>query len=387
MTKKVHVKRRGMKRRMGDDQFMIKKTFDLAVQGRGKTFPNPMVGALVVKDGVIVGRGYHHQAGGPHAEAIAIDDAGGSTHGATLYVNLEPCNHYGNTPPCTDTVVKAGIKKVVCSMKDPNPRVKGKGLKRLIDEGIEVSVGLMESEARRLNEVYCKNMSTQLPFVSLKIAQSLDGRIATREGSSKWITGTESRKYVHMLRSEHMAVVIGIGTVRTDDPFLTVRYVDAIRAPLRVVLDTHLKITGDERLLNSAGDAETLIYTAIEGKTDGRFDDIIRAGVSVKTVGCRNGLLDLKEILTDLFHRGISSIIVEGGTRVFTSFLSEGLVDKLYVFIGPVIVGGGGSYPSFDDLGISTMENAIAVSVADSRKLGQDTLLVCYPSNTDSKEN
>jgi len=372
---------------MVEDQIMIKKTFDLAIRGKGRTFPNPMVGALVVRKGVIVGEGYHRQAGGPHAETMALDDASGKTQGSTLYVNLEPCNHHGNTPPCTDAIVKAGIKKVVCSMEDPNPRVKGRGLKRLSEEDVEVSVGLMENEARRLNEVYCKNMREELPFVALKVAQSLDGRIATRQGSSKWITGPESRKYVHMLRNEHAAVVVGIGTVRPDDPLLTVRDVEKVRAPLRVVLDTHLSIADESRLVNSAGDAETLIYTALDEAADGQAGDIIKEGVSVETITGRSGLLDLREALRDLYRRGVTAVLVEGGTRIFTSFLSEGLVDKLYVFIGPVIIGGGESYPSFGDLGISNIEKAFRVDVVESKRLGQDTLIVCYPSGEGQKEN
>jgi diaminohydroxyphosphoribosylaminopyrimidine deaminase/5-amino-6-(5-phosphoribosylamino)uracil reductase len=346
-----------------------------------------MDGALVVREGVIVGKGYHCQAGGPHAETIALDEASGKTDGSTLYVNLEPCNHHGNTPPCTDAIVKAGIKKIVCSTEDPNPRVNGKGLKRLIEEGIEVSVGHMANEARRLNEVYCKNMREELPFIALKIAQSLDGRIATRQGSSKWITGPESRKYVHMLRNEHAAVIVGIGTVRTDDPLLTVRDVEKIKAPLRVVLDTHLSIADDSRLVNSTGDAETLIYTALDKEADGQTSHIRKEGVLVETIASRGGLLDLREALRDLYQRGVPSALIEGGTRIFTSFLSEGLVDKLYIFIGPVIIGGGESYPSFDDLGISNIEKAFGVDVVESRRLGQDTLIICYPSSEGQKEN
>lgn len=367
------------------EQFMMKRAFDLAIRGRGRTFPNPMVGALIVRDDVIVGEGYHHRVGGPHAEIEAIEDARGNTRGATLYVNLEPCNHHGKTPPCSEAIVRAGIKKVVCAMKDPNPKVRGKGLRRLSEENIDVTVGILSDEAERLNEVYCKNMRENLPFVALKIAQSLDGRIATYSGNSKWITGEESRKYVHMMRNEHAAVIVGVGTVLADDPLLTVRDVDIVRPPLRVVLDTHLRIPGNAKLLNSGREARTLIYTAVEDITSEQYGFLNREGVSVRTIGYRGDRLDLEAVLRDLLQQGIYSVFVEGGTQIFTSFLSEGLVDKLYIFIGPVIVGGGKSYPSFDDLGISTIEKAVGVNVFESRRLGQDTLIVCYPSAVASR--
>jgi diaminohydroxyphosphoribosylaminopyrimidine deaminase/5-amino-6-(5-phosphoribosylamino)uracil reductase len=365
------------------DSVFMKKVFDLAVKGKGSTSPNPMVGAVIVRDGVIVGEGFHERAGGPHAETLALREAGSDAKGATLYVNLEPCNHHGRTPPCTDALIKAGIRKVICSMEDMNSGVKGGGLKKLTEGGIEVSSGLMAEEAKWLNEIYFKNRIHELPFVTLKIAQSLDGRIATGEGSSKWITGTESRKHVHTLRSEYDAVLVGIGTVIADNPRLTVRDVESVNNPLRVVLDTDLRIPGDSSLLDSSGESETLIFTAVEENEDELPTFLRRDGVSIEFVKRSDGLLDLMEVLKRLFQRGVMSVLVEGGSKVFTSFISDKLVDKLQVFIGPMILGGGKSFPSFEDLGINTMDKAIGLSVVKSRKIGQDLMIVSYPAETE----
>ncbi len=365
----------------GEEISLMRKTFDLAMRGRGRTFPNPMVGAVIVREGKVVGEGYHHRAGEPHAEDIALRAAGDAAGGGTLYVNLEPCNHQGNTPPCTEAIIAAGIERVVCSMKDPNPRVDGSGLKRLVEAGIDVTVGLLEEEAVRLNEVYIKNISTSLPFVALKIAQSIDGRIATGLGSSKWITGIESRKFVHRLRDEYAAVMVGIGTVLTDDPRLTVREVDCSRPPLRVVLDSNLKIPSTARVLDASGGFGTLIYTSVSNLADGRYPYLEKEGVSIRILKGRGGRLDLLEVLGDLFRKGVSSVLVEGGTKLFTSFLSRGLVDKLFIFIGPVIIGGGSSYPSFDELGIKTIDEAVRVMNFDSIRLGGDMLMIGYPDN------
>ena len=365
---------------MDQEERWLKEALDLAVMGKGLTFPNPMVGAVVVKDGLIVGKGYHRKAGGPHAEIVALEAARGNVRGAALYVNLEPCNHHGHTPPCTEAIIGAGIRRVVCSTEDPNPRVSGKGLKRLEEAGLEVLVGPMAEEAKRLNEVYFKNMSTGLPFVALKIAQSLDGRIATRLGDSRWITGTESRRYIHRLRSESDAILVGIGTVIADNPLLTVREIGTVRTPLRVALDTHLRIPPGANLLDPSSGYKTLIYTGVEEVRDDRFARIRGEGVSIQAIRDSGKELDLDAVLRDLYRRGVSSLLVEGGTRVFTSFLGGGWVDKLYTFIGPIILGGGGSFPSFDDLSISSIEGAIRLKVVESHGLGQDTLIISYPS-------
>ena len=361
------------------DRRFMERALSLAGKGRGGTFPNPMVGAVVVRDNNVVGDGYHRRAGGAHAEIAAIEAARGNADQATLYVNLEPCNHYGNTPPCTEAIIAAGISRVVCSMEDPNPCVKGKGLKRLSDEVIEVSFGIREEEARRLNEVYSKNIRTAMPFVALKIAQSLDGRIATRSGDSKWITGEESRRRVHELRNEYAAVVVGAGTVEIDDPLLTVRDVELVRAPLRVILDTDLKMPAHSRILESAREFRTLICTAVEDTEGEQYEYIHRSGATVSSYGRRGEHIDLREVLVDLFKRGVPSLLVEGGARVFTSFLAERLVDKLYLFFGPMIMGGGDSYPSFRELGVTSIRDTVGVDVMESSSLGRDVLITGYP--------
>jgi diaminohydroxyphosphoribosylaminopyrimidine deaminase/5-amino-6-(5-phosphoribosylamino)uracil reductase len=368
-----------MMSRSGEEEDLLRRTFELALRGKGKTAPNPMVGALVVRDGEIVGRGFHSRAGGPHAEVVALQDAGERSRGASLFVNLEPCNHHGNTPPCTDAIIEAGIRRVVCSMEDPNPKVRGSGLARLAEAGIEVSFGRLEAEAMRLNEVYDKNIRTGLPFVALKIAQSLDGRIAASGGGSRWITGGRSRREVHRLRAEHDAVMVGIGTVEVDDPLLTVRDVEGAGTPLRVVLDSRLRIPSGAKLLG--GPPRTRVYTTVGRDGIAGREDLRREGVSVETVPGDGAGVDLEAVLRDLYRQGITSVLVEGGAGVFTSLLVRGLADKIHLFIGPVILGGGGALPSFRDLGISAIEDAIGVTVAESRRIGGDTLIVCYPAN------
>jgi diaminohydroxyphosphoribosylaminopyrimidine deaminase/5-amino-6-(5-phosphoribosylamino)uracil reductase len=359
----------------------MQKTFDLALRGKGRTAPNPMVGAIVVRGDRIVGQGFHDRAGGPHAEIVALEDARGHTSGSTLFVNLEPCNHHGNTPPCTDAIIEAGIRRVFCSMEDPNPKVQGSGLHRLAEAGIEVNVGIMESEARRLNEVYEKNIRSELPFVTLKIAQSIDGRIATRRGDSQWITGAESRREVHRLRNECDALLVGIGTVVSDDPLLTVRDIDDAHSPLRVVLDSQLRIAPKMQLVKTSGRHRTLIYTTVDGKDSERPAHLRRKGITVERLPAGDGGVALEPVLRDLFQRGVSSLFVEGGTGVFTSFLSRGQADKLYIFVGPVILGAGGSFPSFDNLDVSSVEQAIGVNIVENRMIQEDLLIVGYPSN------
>ncbi len=253
------------------DVAFMKKAVNLARKGLGRTSPNPMVGAVVVRKGIVVGQGFHQKAGGPHAERIALAQAGGKARGATLYVNLEPCNHFGRTPPCTQAILESGIKKVVFGMTDPNPTVKGGGAAWLRSQGIDLVQGVLEEECRRLNEVYVKWITTGLPFVILKAAVSLDGRIATRTGDSKWISNEHSRLLVHRIRNQVDGVLVGIGTVVKDDPLLTVRLSRGkIRDPLRIVIDPRLRISKKARILSSAG--KTLIISGAGGGADGGAD-------------------------------------------------------------------------------------------------------------------
>ena len=313
-----------------DIKFM-KEALRLAEKGRGTTSPNPMVGAVVVKGNRIVGRGYHKRAGSPHAEVIALEDAGTKAKGATLYVTLEPCIHYGRTPPCVPRIVSSGIKRVVIAMMDPNPIVKGKGVKMLEKAGIEVITGIEEEKARKLNEFYIKYITRKIPFVILKWAMSLDGKIATSTGDSRWISGEEARKFVHSLRKGVDAVLVGIGTVKKDDPLLTVRLVPSEKQPLRVIIDPRLEISPQARLLKEEG-GKVVIFT----------------------------------------------LLVEGGEKVFTSFLEEGCVDKVYAIVSPLLLGGRDSPTPFGGKGFERIKDGLRLKKIEWLRKGEDMIISGY---------
>ena len=354
--------------RTKEEQYM-KKALQLARRGRGKVSPNPLVGAVIVRAGRIIAEGWHRIFGGVHAERDAIKRASGSVRGATLYVNLEPCCHWGKTPPCVDALIEGGIKKVVIGALDPHPLVKGKGAQILRDHGIEVTVGVLEQEARALNEVYLHHTQTGLPFVTVKYAQSLDGRIATSQGDSRWISSNASRKYVHRLRAQHDAIMVGIGTVLADDPQLTVRLVKG-RNPLRIVLDSRLRTPAHAQLLQN--DGKTIIATTEEHGKD-KAAAIKKEGKEVLVVQRgQDGRVKLKPLMKILTTRGISSVLVEGGQKVITSLLKEGLVNRMVVITAPLIVGKG--VEGIGDLGITDLEGAIKPSSCKVSKVGNDVV-------------
>ncbi len=355
----------------------MKSALRLARKGLGRTSPNPMVGALVVRKGVVVGQGFHQKAGGPHAERIALDDAGEKARGATLYLNLEPCNHFGRTPPCTRLILERGIKKVVFGMTDPNPRVEGGGAEWLRSQGVEVISGVLEQECRRLNEFFIKWIITGLPFVVLKAAISLDGRIATRTGDSKWISNERSRLLVHRLRNMVDGVLVGIGTVIQDDPLLTVRLPKGkIKDPLRIVIDPRLRISPKVRILNDNG--KTLIVTGNQAPA-GKKKRLESQGTEIFSLPEREGRISIQDLLTDLGQRGLTSLLVEGGAEVYASFLNEGQVDKLVVFISPLLIGGQKARGMIGGRGVARITEAIRLKEMKVKTWAGDILVEAYP--------
>lgn len=348
----------------------MKQALRFAALGRGKTSPNPMVGTVIVKNGKVIGKGSHKGKGKPHAEIEALKQAKDQVKGATLYVTLEPCSHFGATPPCTDAIIKAGIKEVNFPILDPNPLVSGK--EKLEQAGIKVNIGECEKEAERLNEVYLKYMRTGLPFVILKAAISLDGKIAARDGSSKWISSEASRKYVHKLRAYTDAVLVGINTVLMDNPSLTVRFIKG-KSPKRIILDTNLRISEDANVLGE----ECIIVTTKNPKSDPELDSGRNPKSKLWVIEPdEQGKVDIKKMLKKAGEEGIQSILVEGGSRVFSSFIKERLVDKFYIFIAPKIIGDG--IPFVQGLSIEKIENALSLKEVKYKKIGEDILVIGY---------
>lgn len=351
----------------------MRRALALARKGVGKTSPNPVVGAVIVIGGRVVAEGWHRRAGLAHAEVEALGKAPPDLRRATLYVTLEPCSHFGRTPPCADAVIRSGIKKVVIGMKDPNPAVSGSGIKRLTVAGVEVTTGVLEAACRALNEAYIKHITTGLPLVTLKLASSLDGRTATRTGESKWITGVESRRLVHRMRSVADAVIVGVSTVLADDPELTVRHVRG-RNPLRAVLDTTLKTPLPAKVLKAAdGCTPTLVFTT-RAASDKKAAAMRNAGADVVVVPKGPGGVSIERVLSELGGRGVISVLVECGGKLAASFLMAGLADRFSVFLAPVIIGGDGM-PSVGELGVRALKDARELEDVTVRRIGADVLV------------
>jgi len=360
------------------EEHYMRIALSLAKRGRGKVSPNPLVGAVLVKKGRIVGKGFHQTAGGPHAEVNAMKAAGDKARGADLYINLEPCCHYGKTPPCTDTLLQHKIKRVFVGMVDPNPLVSGKGLERLIKAGIRVKTGILEAEARKLNEVFIKYITRKMPFVILKVASTIDGKIATRTGDARWITGEKARSFVHQLRNEVEAVLVGIGTVKRDNPLLTTRLSQGKgRDPHRIVIDTNLTLPLSSKLLHLNSPARTIIVAAHNASTR-KMRKLKELGATILTIPTRKGRLNLRELLKELGKMEITSIMVEGGREIFTSFLEQGLADKLYLFYAPKIIMGKEAVGITGGPGRARLKDAIQVSEVKVKRLGYDILIEGY---------
>jgi len=360
---------------MKDDEQWMRRALRLAEKGRGRTSPNPMVGAILLKGGRVVGEGYHAKAGEAHAEIVALQRAGEGARGAILYLNLEPCAHTGKTPPCAPRVVQAGVKRVVVGMEDPNPLVKGKGIGILKSAGIDVEVGILKKECQRLNEAFCKYILKKEPFVILKAAVTLDGKIATRNGDSKWISGETSRRFVHKLRDQVDGVLVGIGTVLKDDPLLTAR-VRGGRDPCRIVLDSGLKISEEARVIGNPPSKAIIVVTELAPRD--RIERLEKRGVQILIVDSRDGRVNLRSCLSRLGEMGIMSLLVEGGSRINGSFLDEGLIDKLFLFLCPKLIGDHQAPGIFGGRGVSHLQEAIALKEIKTRKMGEDILLEGY---------
>jgi diaminohydroxyphosphoribosylaminopyrimidine deaminase/5-amino-6-(5-phosphoribosylamino)uracil reductase len=359
------------------DETFMKMALELAEQGRGWTSPNPMVGAVIVKDGGVVGKGFHQAAGGPHAEIHALNDAGGEAEGATLYVSLEPCNHTGRTPPCTEAILKSGIKRVVAGMRDPDPRVTGDGLGFLQSQGVETSVGVCEDACRRINEAFIKYATTSRPFVILKCAATLDGCIATSSGDSKWITNPLSREFVHEIRHAVDAIMVGIGTVIKDDPRLTTRLEGReTKDPMRIVLDTRLSIPEDASILHIRPHSGILIVCGHSAPLEKR-KKLEERGIRFLTLGDKEGRIDLVALADELGKLGTTSLLVEGGSRVNGSALRDGIVDKVYMFYAPKLCGGQG-IPICAGPGVEVMEQTINLQDITVHRFGDDVMIEGY---------
>lgn len=360
--------------RQEDIEYM-RRAMELAERGVGFTNPNPMVGAVIVKGGKVIGEGWHERCGEWHAERNAFKNCTVPAEGATMYVTLEPCCHYGKTPPCTEAIIEHGIARVVVGMEDPNPLVAGKGIALLREAGIEVVCGVEEEALREQNRVFLKYISTKLPWVAMKTAMTLDGKIATRTGDSKWITGAEAQAYVHELRHRFMAIVVGIGTAVADDPLLNCRIEGrGVRQPIRVVVDSNARLSLASQLVKTAGEYRTIVaHTRFAPEESVKA--LREAGVEMLLCKEKEGLVDVRNLLELLGLSGIDSILLEGGGSLNYTFLSEGLADELYAFIAPKIVGGMNAKTPVEGAGMEKMADAINLELENVLNIGHDVLL------------
>lgn len=383
-----------------DNKFM-KMALNEAKKGLGFTSPNPMVGAVIVKDGKVISKGYHHACGMPHAERDALANVinNVSTENSTIYVTLEPCCHYGKTPPCTEAIIDAKISRVVCAMADPNPKVSGKGIEILRNNGINVEVGLLEDEARRLNEFFLTRQMKKRPFVALKIAQTLDGKTASHSGKSKWITGEKARNHGHFLRHKYMGILVGINTVISDDPMLNCRFDQnlcdnpnpeydilrkdnpklALRNPVRIILDSKLSLPLDSKIVKTSAKIKTIVITSKESSSSAenkeKIKDLRELQVSILAVSLNdNGRIDLSEALEQLAlpPYEIDSILVEGGASVHDSFLREQLADYVHIYTAPKILGGRNALSSISGIGFDDPNNCPNIKIVDTFQIDQD---------------
>jgi len=351
---------------------------ELAQKGRGYVNPNPMVGAVIVKNGKIIGKGYHHAFGRAHAEINALVKAGAKAKGSTMYVNLEPCSSFGKTPPCTRAIIKTGVRKMVIGTCDPNPLNHGKGIKELKRNGIRVESGLLKKEAKELNEKFFTYHKKKRPFITVKCAMTLDGKIATVTGSSRWVTCKKARDYGHLLRHEHDAVMAGINTIKTDDPELTARFNEKMRKPYIVVVDSHLSIPTSARVIKNAGKNKVIIATT-KTSPPNKKKQLLPRGAEVLTLTSKNGRVCLSALIKKLHHVGITSILVEGGGEIIHSLLHERLADKIYFFYAPKILGGRIAPTSVEGNGIKDINKAIKIRDMRYSKIGEDVLVTGYP--------
>jgi len=370
------VNRNGMSITESDIRYM-QRAVKLSQKGKYYVRPNPLVGAVIVENGKITGEGYHEKFGGPHAEINAITNADKPLQGATMYVTLEPCSHYGKTPPCADRLISEGFSRVVIGMADPNPVVNGKGIEKLKTAGIEVEVPVLEEEIRKVNEIYLTNIREKRPFCVLKTAMTLDGKIATKTGDSKWISGEKSREYVHELRHLYDGIMVGVNTVISDDPELTDRSPhNEKRHPVRIITDSTGRIPLDSKVLRK-DDIRTII--AVTERVDSEFiGKIYEKGKEVVVCPEKNGRVDLKFLIKELWNQGIDSVLIEGGSTLNYSAVSDGIVDKVLSFISPKIVGGEESLTPVGGAGVQTISDAFRLKVDKVEQIDSDILIESY---------
>ena len=367
---------------MTDQEYML-RAIQLAKKGEGWTNPNPMVGAVIVKDGRIIGEGYHKKCGELHAERNAIASLTESAEGATIYVTLEPCCHYGKTPPCTEAIIEQKIKKVVIGSRDPNPKVAGKGAQIWRESGITVVQDFMREECDRLNPVFFHYITTKTPYVVMKYAMTLDGKIATKTGASKWITGETARQEVQHMRHRYMGIMAGIGTVLADDPMLNVR-VEGWKSPVRIVCDSSLRIPLDSQIVRSAKEYRTIVAYAgreeneeITEKITKKIEQLHAKGVDTVCCPDEKGQIDLKKLMTYLGNEGIDSILLEGGGTLNDSALRAGIVKEVHCFIAPKLFGGKNSKTPVEGLGIGLPSEALKLKCTDICRIGEDIRIIC----------
>ncbi len=356
-----------------DIQYMH-KALDLARRGRGRVEPNPMVGCVLVKANRIIGQGWHDRFGGPHAEVVALERARAAANGATAYVTLEPCNHLGKTPPCTRALRQAGVSRVVAAMRDPNPLVAGKGLQALRRAGISVIEGLLQDEAEQLNAPYLKRQLQRRPYVIAKWAQSIDGKIATVSGDSKWISGPLARRKTHRIRACVDAIMVGSGTLLQDDPLLTCRDVPIRRVARRIILDTRLRTPLDCRLVRTASEIPTIIFTSRANASRRKSQLLRRAGASVLNAPLRSRHLDLRAVLRKLAKLDMTNVLIEGGGQVLGSAFDMRLVDEAYVFVAPLLIGGRCAVPALSGDGLAKIASGQGLTNLTTRRVGEDLL-------------
>jgi len=356
-----------------DDFAFMARALRLAERGLYTTTPNPRVGCVLAKDGRIVGEGWHERAGGPHAEVVALTAAGTNAQGATAYVSLEPCSHHGRTPPCADALIAAKVARVVAAMQDPNPQVAGSGLRKLREAGIQVEAGILETEARELNIGFVSRMTRGRPWMRVKIAASLDGKTALKNGTSKWITGPDARRDGHQWRARSCAVITGIGTLKDDDPRLTVREVETTRQPLRIVVDSRLRIAPEAKIFEGGG-----VLIATTARDDNKTRAIKAKGAEVVVLPNAEHKVDLLELAKYLAGRGINEVLVEAGLNLNSALLRAGVVDELLIYLAPHMLGDAAR--GMFDLGeLTEMNERMQLNIQETRMIGPDLRILARP--------
>ncbi len=355
-------------------EFFMRLALEEAAKGLGRTSPNPVVGAVLVKGGRIIARGYHRRAGTAHAEVVALEAAGTKARGADLYTTLEPCDHYGRTPPCSQAILDAGVRRVFTGSSDPNPKVNGKGVARLRRAGVEVVTGVLKDEADKLNRPFFKSVSTGLPYVTLKAAVTLDGKLATATGDSRWVTGEQARARVHRLRDQVDVILVGANTVQKDNPQLTTRLADSGgKDPVRVVVDSHLRLSPKLTVFTQRSPARTVVAT-LEDPSGRKAKRLLAMGVEVWRMPEKKGRVDLEALMRRIAKEGLSHVLVEGGAEMYGSFLREKLADELLLFVAPKLIGSEGlSWTG--SLGVKQMARALTVGTLAFEQVGDDLLI------------